>query len=53
MGLAFDLLTSNLTEIFFVPWRVHLCDMVTLGGKGNVLEPGKHISTLMYSALDL
>jgi hypothetical protein len=27
--------------------------MVTLGGKGNILEPKNHISTLMSSALDL
>jgi hypothetical protein len=30
-----------------------LCDMVTLGGKDNCLEPGNRISTLMSSALDL
>ena len=30
-----------------------MCDMVTLGGKDNDLEPGNHISTLMSSALDL
>jgi hypothetical protein len=30
-----------------------MCDMVTLGGKDNGLEPGNHISTLMSSALDL
>jgi hypothetical protein len=27
--------------------------MVTLGGKGNILEPGNRISTSMSSALDL
>jgi hypothetical protein len=30
-----------------------MCDMVTLGGKDNGLEPGNRISTLMSSALDL
>jgi hypothetical protein len=30
-----------------------MCDMVTLGGKNNRLEPGKHNFTFMSSALDL
>jgi hypothetical protein len=30
-----------------------MCDMVTLGGKDNGLEPGNRISTSMSSALDL
>jgi hypothetical protein len=30
-----------------------MCDMVTLGGKDNCLEPGNRISTSMSSALDL
>jgi hypothetical protein len=30
-----------------------MCDMVTLDGKDNCLEPGNCISTLMSSALDL
>jgi hypothetical protein len=30
-----------------------MCDMVTLGRKGNVLEFGNHIATLMSSVLDL
>jgi hypothetical protein len=30
-----------------------MCDMMTLSGKDNGLEPGNHISTLMSSALDL
>jgi hypothetical protein len=30
-----------------------MCDMVILGGKDNGLEPGNHISTLMFSSLDL
>jgi hypothetical protein len=30
-----------------------MCDMVTLGGKDNCLEPGNRISTLMSSVLVL
>jgi hypothetical protein len=30
-----------------------MCDTVILDGKGNILEPGNHISILMTSALDL
>jgi hypothetical protein len=30
-----------------------MCDMVTLGGKENVLEPRDRTSTVMSSALDL
>jgi hypothetical protein len=38
VAVTFDLLISNIIEIFFVPWIVHLCDMVTLGV--NVIEAG-------------
>jgi hypothetical protein len=43
--IAFDLLTSNIVEVlltsniievFFVPWIIHMCDMVTVVGKGNL-----------------
>jgi hypothetical protein len=51
--LTFDLLTSNLIEIFFAPSIVHMCDVVTIGGKDNVLEPGYHIATSMSIALYL
>jgi hypothetical protein len=30
-----------------------MCDMMTIGGKDNGLDPGNRISTLMSSALDL
>ena len=30
-----------------------MCDMVTLGGKNNGLDPGNYISTLMSGSLDL
>jgi hypothetical protein len=30
-----------------------MCDMVTLDGKDNCLEPGNCISTLMSNVLDL
>jgi hypothetical protein len=30
-----------------------MCGMVNLGGKDNVLRPGKSFSTPMFSALDL
>ena len=30
-----------------------MCDMLTLGGKDNGLEPGYRISTQMFSPLDL
>jgi hypothetical protein len=46
-------LTPNSIEYIFLLWVVDMCDIVTLGGKGNVLEPGNHISVLMSSALDL
>jgi hypothetical protein len=39
--------------MFFVPWVVCLYDLVSLGGKDNVLEPVNHIATSMSSALDL
>jgi hypothetical protein len=51
--LAFDLLTSNLIEIFFVPWIVHMCYIVSLSGKDNTVESGNHISTSMSKAVDL
>jgi hypothetical protein len=46
-------LTSNSKGNIFLPWVVHVCDIVTLGRKGNILQPGNHISTLMTSVLDL
>jgi hypothetical protein len=42
--LAFDLLTSNVIQIFFVPWIVHMCDMVSVGGKDNTLKTRNHIT---------
>jgi hypothetical protein len=46
-------LTSKSIGNISLPWVIYMCDIMTLGGKGNVLEPGNHISTLMSSALDL
>jgi hypothetical protein len=40
--LTFDFLTPNSIGNIFLPFVVHMCDMVTLGGKGNILEPGNH-----------
>jgi hypothetical protein len=28
----------------FLPWVVYMCGMVTLGEKGNILEPGNRIT---------
>jgi hypothetical protein len=54
MSSAIDLWTPILIENIFLPWVVHMCDMVTLGGKGNnSLESWHRISTSMSSALDL
>jgi hypothetical protein len=53
MCSALHLWTLNSKGNVFLPWVVHICNMVTLAGKGNVLEPENHISTLMSSALDL
>jgi hypothetical protein len=46
--------TSTL-KVIFVPRIVHICDMMTLDGQANILEPRNHITTLMSSAsaLDL
>jgi hypothetical protein len=47
MSSALDLLpliflTSKSKGYIFLPWVVYMCDMVSLGSKDNVLEPGKH-----------
>jgi hypothetical protein len=47
---AFNLLTPNSIGNMFFPLVVYMCDMVTLGRKGNVLDPGNCIFTSMYSA---
>ena len=53
MSSALDLWTSKSIGNIFLPWVVYTCDMVTLGGKDNGLEPRNNISTLMSSVLDL
>jgi hypothetical protein len=47
--LTFDLVIMNI----YLLWVVHMYDIVTLGKKGNALEPINHIVTFMSSALDL
>jgi hypothetical protein len=46
-------LTPNSIGIIFLRWVGYMCDMVTLGGKGNVLETGNYISSSIASTLDL
>jgi hypothetical protein len=46
-------LTPNSIGNIFLPWVVHMCDMGTLSGKGNILELGNRIFILMSSTLDL
>jgi hypothetical protein len=41
MFSALDLLTSKSIRNIFLPWIVYMCDMMTLSGKNNDLEPGK------------
>jgi hypothetical protein len=38
--LTFDHLTSKSIGNIFLPWVIYMCDMVTLGGKDNGVEPG-------------
>jgi hypothetical protein len=42
MSSVLDLLTSKSIRNIFLQWTIHICDMVTKGGKGNILEPGNH-----------
>jgi hypothetical protein len=42
MSSDFDLFSLKSIGNIFLPWVVHVCDMVTLHGKGNDLEPGNH-----------
>jgi hypothetical protein len=49
MSSAIDFLTTQSIGNIFLPWVIYMCDMVTLGGKPNVLESGNRMS----SALDL
>jgi hypothetical protein len=42
---------GKIVKIFFVPWIVHMCNMVTLGGNGNALNPVKHISIVQCTWL--
>jgi hypothetical protein len=44
---------GNILGNIFLPWVIHICDVVNLGGMDNVLGTGKSFSTPMYSALDL
>jgi hypothetical protein len=46
-------LTNKSMWNILLSWVVYLCDMVTLGGKGIVLEPRNLISILISSVLDL
>ena len=42
-----------MSNFIFIPWVVHMHDMVTLGRDGyNALDSGNHIAALMSGAHD-
>jgi hypothetical protein len=52
VNLTFEFFLPKFNREHFLPSVVYMCDMVTLSGKDNGLEPGNCISTSMSGAFD-